>query len=219
MLPGHNMVTKLFLHFFLIFIVSVSHAQIHKIYYGDSMFMKPIEMSHIDPNTFQEKKYTGYIFKEDIHDGKWFVYFKEDSSKLWLEANFKNNRPIGKWEYWRLNGIREKQIYHDKDGDKYQLVIWNENGNKEIETMYFKDHFDGPMISWYDNGQMKSLTTYAYHKHNGISMKWYPNGQKEFEKFFHNNIKTGIWHYWNKEGSLVKEEVYQNDRLIKAKNY
>ncbi len=187
----------------------------HKIIYGDTIHMRQTKLIGDDPNDFVE----GYELREHQLDGKWLVYFKDEPTKLWLEANLDHGKRVGKWEYWRKNGNREKQIYYDQGGNKFQLVLWNSNGNKEIETMYYKDYFNGPLISWYDNGQMKSVSNFVSHKPNGIFIKWYTTGHKESEKFYENGVPARVWKFWSEDGRLLKQQVYKDGKVVREDSF
>ncbi len=180
----------------------------HHIIYGDTIYMEKTTIISTDLETYEDVSKEGYKLKENALNGFFKIYFKEDTTRLWLEGNLKNGKRIGKWEYWRLNGYREKQFFYSNSGEKYQLVIWTEDGNKEIETMYLNDHFDGPIITWYPNGQMHSISNYLNHKPNGTFISWHQGGLKASEKFYVNGFKRGTWKYWDEHGVLIKKVNY-----------
>ena len=46
------------------------------------------------------------------------------------------------------------------------------------------------------------------------------NGNLESEKYMNKDIKDeGIWKFYDEDGTLIKEEEYHNDKLIKTKQY
>ena len=54
---------------------------------------------------------------------------------------------------------------------------------------------------------------------NGNWTTWYDEVQKQEERTYVNDIPTGKWIYWYIDGSVKREEVYKDGKLLEAKDF
>ena len=77
--------------------------------------------------------------------------------------------------------------------------------------------FNGLAETWYENGSIKQVLDYS--KEFRKITNYHDNGIKSVEGWSDNGILQGDWFYWNKEGKLVKKEVYKDNVLISTVEY
>ncbi len=60
----------------------------------------------------------------------------------------------------------------------------------------------------------------------GKKTEWYGNGIKAMDSYFFDgnnrqeaNIRIGTWKYYSEQGKLIREEIYENNKLIDSKEY
>lgn len=125
-------------------------------------------------------------------------------------------------DYWRSGQLKQRTVYYRNERrypvcgwdeaycengtriykgpavcqwGKYQIVLFHCNGNKRLEYYQMDSGIDGKMTRWFENGNLES------------------------EAFFEENNRVNTWKYYNEVGKLIKEEEYENDKLISTKNY
>jgi antitoxin component YwqK of YwqJK toxin-antitoxin module len=105
---------------------------------------------------------------------------------------------------------------------KVQIVIRN-NGEKGNDRFMIRlmgtDKFynkDGLLI-----GTCESSDTYVPVCYNGVRVSYFicKGDQVEWIKIYNNGIEDGKWTYYNEDGSLRKEEIYENGNPIKQTNH
>lgn len=111
----------------------------------------------------------------------------------------------GEIEYGELNSegtefIRLKAISYSKDGEVIYYSAPGEDG--------FGKNSDGSYLAkWtYKDNVMTSVTYYE----NGNEKKISKFSKNENDEYV---VKTGIWKYYNEDGTLQKQEVYENGVL------
>lgn len=123
-------------------------------------------------------------------------------NKIKVDGTYLNDKNVGIWKSYYKNGNLESRglfipsynvfIAKIKKNNTYVISILNEQGDtiiKEDYTRHMKAKIDG--------------------------MKKTPNISFPFNDFF----KDGIWEYWNKDGVLVREELYYQGNLLKITEY
>jgi antitoxin component YwqK of YwqJK toxin-antitoxin module len=110
------------------------------------------------------------------------------------------------------DGYEEKTFY--KDGQLRTKGVYN--CGKQMYTIYANDSIPiaesnfigmplfkvGKYKEYYNNGTPKLDGQYVDAQNARAS-----------------NIKTGVWKYWDEKGKLMKEEYYENNKLIKTEEY
>lgn len=111
----------------------------------------------------------------------------------------------GEYEHGELNStgtkfIDLKRIQYSKDGEiNYYYVLGEDGFGKNSDGIYW--------IKWTYNSGMKTM------------VRFYENGKEKMVYYFKKNengeyiIPTGIWKYYNEDGSLQKQEEYENGEL------
>lgn len=143
----------------------------------------------------------------------------------WMR-NYEKNKIVQFWKQWNENGKKTLDIevcdgyinraiefypsgrrlfeltFNKIDLDK--IVVWNEKGTKNYSGFYKNGllHLDG---------EAEAFT--------GDLVTYYENGKKHKKRTFKNGKKDGIFIEWDKNGLKIKEEVFQDNVLIKVNRY
>ncbi len=103
---------------------------------------------------------------------------------------------------------------------------WCENGRLIRDELIERGKFT--RTDYWCNGKKRAKFTYI---NNGLYpvgklTSWHENGVKAVEWYYEDSdtmegsgIRTGVWKSYNEKGQLMKEEFYENNELIKKKNY
>jgi antitoxin component YwqK of YwqJK toxin-antitoxin module len=164
-------------------------------------------------NYIEDDSSAEYSTPDNLPDGKYVVFYKKDTSRLAIEANYHNGKK---------NGI-QKGFYLD---GKINYSINYKDGNRE-----------GSFSSYYKSGQIK--LTASYKNNNLIESHFYfPNGMlnkktvckkdncnSEEYKEDGNIIKEKrtknkeIYKEYNIKGDIIKKECYKHGKLIYMRVY
>ncbi|HEY6161948.1 MAG TPA: hypothetical protein VI112_12015 [Bacteroidia bacterium] len=97
----------------------------------------------------------------------------------------------------------------------YYLIVRDEKGNKRLEGNFFDEFPDGHVIEYDAKGRESGEGEYKLK--NGSDMVWRAGGKK-YRKKFH-SVKDGTWKYYNEKGMLLKENFFDDGKLISSKKY
>jgi antitoxin component YwqK of YwqJK toxin-antitoxin module len=144
------------------------------------------------------------------------------------------NKLNGSWKTWYPDGNMESSGYYFYGVPAGLNVTWYKTG--KIESIGYYDTSIGDTIyAIADSLRTKYIdcdTTIYIDKEppydvtdsvvctnnvlkNGRWAEYYENGKFKSEKFFQRGIKVNTWKYYNKEGILVKEEIYNDNKVVK----
>ena len=156
-------------------------------------------------------------YKDGQLDGK-TQHFSKDG-QLTEEGEYKGNKEVGEWKFYKNNKLSEQRIYHaDSILSKYDYKEYYENGNLKEEGTRDSILYDGVIKKWYENGQLKMEANYVDGRKEGNYKEWYENGQLKCEGNYSDGEKIGTW----KEYDNVKEEnnnKEENNEKISEKNF
>ena len=175
-------------------------------------------------------------YNNDNEVGVWLEYHDngnlQDSGLYKIHPSYKNERICwGVHKAWYYSGELENETFYDKvPGGIFSIssksVNYFKNGAiRSLTTKSTEDEYysNGPRtnekyVSYYESGPLKIQQTKEAGKETIIS--YYPNGKvKSIEiKLFNENtkyysIETGVWKYYNEDGTLQKQEEYENGVL------
>lgn len=74
--------------------------------------------------------------------------------------------------------------------------------------------FSGITEDKHTNGRLRVRYPMADGKPHGIVREWWDNGQPSTETHFERGQRHGLNRYWNREGRLIKEQVYDHDKSV-----
>ncbi|MCB9195992.1 MAG: hypothetical protein H6600_08655 [Flavobacteriales bacterium] len=153
---------------------------------------------------------------------------------------YKNYYPDGTLErnFVNIDGYRSKvTIYYPNGNIKSQVtysegaaMVWTDyysNGNIEYYEEYNKNMtYHIAKRSYYESGQAESLMELVDKKKLGYTQNdFYSGGQKKvagtlkFDMDAYDYFRTGKWVYFNEGGQPIKDETYQDGKLLKTNQY
>lgn len=191
-----------------IFYSIILKAQIYSdIEWGSDSFLTMIISENINNSVFF------YDFVDSLSTGNYRL-IKNDT--VLIEATFKNYKKNGIWKYYYLNG-KIKGIEHWELGKKNgEQFGFHKNGVLNY-FVFFKDGEVERCRYWYDENGNKT-TERCLGDSLWIEKEW----NDEFNIVRVGNMDTGnwvdgIWKYYDKNGELIKEEVWDKGKLIETK--
>lgn len=154
-----------------------------------------------------------------MKQGKWLKFDKAKKKKLY-EGFFINNRPVGEFKRFHINGKNSAILFYDKKSEKIKAKFYYDTGTLAAEGNYVKENVKDSTWNFY--GTDKALIakeTYASGKKNGISYKYYrakdKNGVliKSEELEYKNDLRDGIWKQYFEGGKPKLETTYVKDTV------
>ena len=169
-------------------------------------------------------------YDDKITDGKnvgTHISFYENGNPEYV-SDENGGISMGFYESGRMKSITKHFTDSVRCGNKlgYEETRWDKNGGlilkqinncgKQSYRLYYND------TTLFTDETIIDMPLY----HVGIYTKWnkdrtpmiegqYIDGNTRDEA----NIKTGVWKYYNEKGKLEREEYYENNILIKTKEY
>lgn len=104
-----------------------------------------------------------------------------------------------------------------------------------LDSAHAQHHKDGAGKSYYDEEKTKLKEVYSYKevmsfdpnnidggmqkkvKKHGAYFYYFENGKPKISGNYKNDQKDGTWKYYDIKGTLIKEEVYKDGKLIESK--
>ena len=130
--------------------------------------------------------------------------------------------------------------YYNSGSTKMKIVAYRDSNNLFLTDHYIAEYYEnGQLIfdiadpsapvqirrKYYSNGQKMWEITLRYHFAYGPFTEWYANGQIRCKGTYseirrgNSDVKDGKWSYYNESGKLVKEEFYEEGKLVKTVEY
>jgi antitoxin component YwqK of YwqJK toxin-antitoxin module len=160
------------------------------------------------------------------------TYYK--NGRLKSEYFTFKNKPNGPWRTWYPKGNPEFFGYYFNGVPAGLNITWYKSG--KIESIgYYDTNIGDTIYGIADSLKTKFIdcdTTIYVDKEppydvtdsivctdnvlkNGRWTEYHENGALKSDKYFQRGIKVNTWKYYNKEGILVKEEIYNNNKRIR----
>ena len=152
--------------------------------------------------------------KDGYKNGKEILYY--ENGQISSQENYKDGKPYGKWIWYYENGrIRMEGNY--KDGKPFgEWTYYNdegkivEYGNWKNDIEYVKGYYDNGGIKYEGekdwNKRQLGLWTW-YHENGRIRNQGYWNLCMKNDTMF---VKVDTWKRYDKNGKLIKKEIYSN---------
>lgn len=99
-------------------------------------------------------------------------------------------------------------------------IVFDEEGRKSQE--YIVKDSVGTITAWFKNGNIKLIRTNPANNpnmSNGLWVDYYENGNKSQEGNYLRGAKDGLWKYYNENGTLIREELYRDNKLRETKSF
>lgn len=158
-------------------------------------------------NIKEEEHYKNGM-KDSIHT-EWY-----ENGKLSEQKEYQNGYKQGKHKEWYIDGkLKEEKIYlFGKLNNKHK--IWNEHGQLIELTNYSYGIKHGKALQWYDDGQKRKVKNYKHGEKHGKFIEWYSDGEIMKIRYYRYDLRNGIRREYDKNGTLIIDEKYINDRII-----
>jgi len=189
-------------------------------------------------SSFQNRDLREYLDSNIYHSDKEKDFYIHQTfyknGQLKTEYFTFKNKLNGTWRTWYPTGNLESFGYYFYGVPAGISITWYKN--RKIESIGYYDTDSGDTIYGIsDSLKTKFIdcdTTIYFDSEppydmtdsiictdnvlkNGRWTEYYENGVLKHEKEFQHGIKVNTWKYYNKEGILVKEEIYKNNKRIK----
>jgi antitoxin component YwqK of YwqJK toxin-antitoxin module len=92
-----------------------------------------------------------------------------------------------------------------------------ESGTPKADEWYVKGQLNGKASYYYSNDNIEFTAHFKAGKWHGKAQFFNENGTLDSEAQFKNDLKTGIQYFYDEKGQRIREELYENGRLIKTK--
>ncbi|MCB9187962.1 MAG: hypothetical protein H6599_01645 [Flavobacteriales bacterium] len=202
--------------------------------YGITLY-EPLNMALAGDSVRMVNGYAAQNWIEDYYEDGALLhkgYYIDGQLKV-----YKNYYPDGTVErnFVNVDGYRSKvTLYYPNGNIKSQVtysegaaLVWTDyfmNGNIEYYEEYNKNlMWHIAKRSYYESGQAQSLFELTDKKKlNYTQNDFYSTGKKKmagtlrYDKDAYDYFKTGKWLYFSEGGSPIKEEEYQDGKLLKT---
>lgn len=205
--------------------------------YGITIY-EPLNMALAGDSVRMVNGYVAQNWIEDYYENGTLLhkgYYIDGQLKV-----YKNYYPDGTLErnFVNVDGYRSKAtLYYPNGNIKSQVtykdgaaMVWTDyfvNGNIEYYEEYHKSlMYHIAKRSYFESGQAESLFELVHKKKlNYTQNDFYKSGQKKvagtlrYDEDAYDYFKTGKWVYFNEGGSPIKEEEYQDGKLLKTNKF
>jgi TonB family protein len=156
------------------------------------------------------------------------VYFNSN----WEQSDYGNaqyyriisNDTSGKYQFfirdYYLSGQIQMTGSYKSINPDYKLgkfYYYHKNGQLQIECTYYKNKLEGKYLEYYKNGQLKSSMSYKSGLLYGLEKRWSAEGKLKKEVEYKEGMKHGKFLSYYDNGSLVRRDIYKNDKFIKGR--
>ncbi len=119
-----------------------------------------------------------------------------------------------KKEYFTGGQIRSIFIMTDDSEQNGVLKKYGYDGS--VTSMgYIKNGVNDGEEKWYDKkGRKILLVHYVKGKKHGVEEGYYPNGDVMMSTTYAKGLKNGEAHTFNKDGSINKQIIFKDDRVV-----
>ncbi|MFV0554989.1 MAG: toxin-antitoxin system YwqK family antitoxin [Mangrovibacterium sp.] len=124
--------------------------------------------------------------------------------KLIYKGEFKDNKPVGEWKRFHLNGMLRAQMTYAEDGSTCAAMLFDTMGNKIAVGAYVNGKKEGLWTIFKDNIKIGE-ENYVEGKKEGLSTTFYDTGAKSSEQAFTDDKPNGSYRTYHKTGSVYFE--------------
>lgn len=159
------------------------------------------------------------IDENNLKQGWWIFYFKEDQAKKKTEGKYKNSRKNGKWKsYFMSQQLKSEITYMNNRPSGYYKVFY-ENGQVEEEGVWKNNRNVSEFKRYYKNGQVSQDFKFnETGKRDGEQKYFHENGQVMIEGNWNGGKEAGLIKEYNSDGSLRAERFYNNGAMDESKS-
>ncbi len=135
-----------------------------------------------------------------LKQGKWMKVHK--SGKLAYEIHFKDNKPIGEYKRYHINGMLNVLMNYEENSDYTKAIIYDNKGIKIAVGFYDKKQKDSTW-TYFENKKIIKTEIYKKGVLHGYQKAYFTAGNIYDEKFFVMGVENGTWKKFYKNGQLM----------------
>lgn len=128
----------------------------------------------------------------------------------------KNKQKQGLYLVFYKEGELKSRAFYSERG-AYIYDFYKSGKVSRCVKVSKEGYFNGLMEEWYENGSLKQVVDFS--KDFRRVTNYHDNGVKSIEGWSDNGILQGEWLYWDRNGNLIKKEVYKDNELILVQEY
>lgn len=187
---------------------------------------------HYDKDKKQLKE-SFYVLNKSgamVLDSTYDCYFI--NGKLKTKGQYKNNLPVGLWQYYFESGNIKIKGYQDGNLQSGDWKYFHENGNVSQEGELDSNKRTGIWRMYYENGKLKSTGKYLkdkpegiwflyhedgiykgkvlYKNNQGFYQEYYPTGRLKAEGIIKDGMSDSLWTYYHENGNLKARGFEKN---------
>lgn len=169
-------------------------------------------MHHEDlPSHFKQ----GYVLNKRLSDGNWTVTSSKDSTIIFTEGRYLNNRRHGLWKSYDYDGTLSKTVEYKKGRITGTTKTYHKNGKIAIRVTHLKKK-SYSVESYYKTGVLYSKYQSKNGRKHGYWKKYFNNGKIKSLGYYKKGKRIGLQNNYNEEGVLI---YGQNKKTSNNKTY
>ncbi|HLC84146.1 MAG TPA: hypothetical protein VJI69_09965 [Bacteroidia bacterium] len=153
-------------------------------------------------------------YLNNIEEGPYKIWYQNGSIRS--TGQYKNGELTGICTEYDTLGRRHREIVFIDDSIK-QMITYHKNGViAEVNTSNIKTRIlIGKFVFFYNTG-MPQIVADSW---NGTWTEYHRNGRKKLEYDFTTPSTNENKKFWDENGKLIKEEFWENKKLLSTKEY
>lgn len=143
------------------------------------------------------------------------------SEVLQYKGQFRDNKPVGTFEYFYPGGELKATIEHHSDGRHARANYYFENKMLMTEGFYLDQKKDSTWVNYNEEGLVLGVESFKMDKLNGKKVIYYLEGQIETEKLnplsvanYLNDTLHGEYREYFSTGKLKQIGKYENGKIV-----
>ncbi len=143
---------------------------------------------------------------------KWYP-----NGKQMYVTDYKQNKRNGLHQEWDDKGTLRAKFYYINDTLHGRYIEWHENKQIKMEGYYLMG-FQDSIWNTYDTRGLQ-VGVAQFDKGTGYTKVLYEDGRTKRLTNFYNNSKNGLEIYYEHSGKIVKEIMFERNKILWQKNY
>jgi len=155
-----------------------------------------------------------YLYKKGLLDGKSISWFLNSTKEN--ETNFKNGKLNGSKIEYNQDGTKAYIENYQNDSLNGAYISYHTNEKIRIKGSYKNGLYDGHWIYLDRFGRMVGEADFKLG--SGIQKAYYTSGELKQTTCFNKNKKDGKEEFYDREGNLIKVNIYKNGLFIEERS-
>ena len=152
-------------------------------------------------------------------DGKKNGYWESfhDNGRIDVKASYDHDLQVGEWVFYKPNGSKFRELYFVNGLKNGFEIIYQENGVIDVKTPYIMGVAHGIQSTFYSTGELYCQSNYVQDEIIGDVICFFKSGVVQSRGQKVNSKNEGEFYYFNEYGSLVRNEIWNNNNRISYK--